>query len=330
MTKPFCFILPVFNRHILAQELSKWVTHPLVTCACRPCRLSIPPEISSLFRCTPNVSLQDQRQNCWNLRDRGLPLSKLTYPALFPKQQHTTSRKVQGDEHLEQWHLVRGPSKIPLRNVRRISNKQQDYSSTKEGGRNTYPLPDSLNYDDVLEILHNHSVLSQIFWPHSSARVRIQPGSVSSMSNFLIEKDRSEFKASLCSQPDGVTCTEELPLGLKVTTKYVIAGCDQIAREQSVHDEKGGAVSTSNLLRSPITPLDHQLYLVEQRFATAFKLLTPWIQMKQGTLTKTENLMEVLKKLGESQKDLISALSDLNGIATYVAPHTSYEKANDG
>ena len=40
--------------------------------------------------------------------------------------------------------------------------------------------------------------------------------------------------------------------------------------------------------------------------------------------------MEVLKKLGESQKDLISALSDLNGIATYVAPHTSYEKANDG
>ena len=52
--------------------------------------------------------------------------------------------------------------------------------------------------------------------------------------------------------------------------------------------------------------------------------------MKQGTLPKTENLMEVLKKLGESQKDLISALSDLNGIATYVAPHTSYEKANDG
>lgn len=150
------------------------------------------------------------------------------------------------------------------------------------------------------------------------------------MSNFLIEKDRSEFKASLCSQPDGVTCTEELPLGLKVTTKYVIAGCDKSAREQSVHDEKGGAVSTSDLLRSPITSLDHQLYLVEQRFATAFKLLTPWIQMKQSTLPKTENLMEVLKKLGESQKDLISALSDLNGIATYVAPHTSYEKANDG
>jgi hypothetical protein len=153
---------------------------------------------------------------------------------------------------------------------------------------------------------------------------------VSSISNFLIEQDQSEFKASLCSQRNGVTCTEELPLGLKVTIKYVIAECDQIAGQQSVHDEKGGAVSTSDLLKSPITPLDHQLYLVEQRFATAFKLLTPWIQIKQGTIPKTENLMEVLKNLGESQKDLISALSDLNGIATYMAPRTSYEKANDG
>ncbi|CAI9634962.1 unnamed protein product [Alternaria burnsii] len=204
------------------------------------------------------------------------------------------------------------------------------FSSTNEGGRNTYPLPDSLGYDDVLEILHNHSVLSQIFWPHSSARVRIQPGSVSNMSNFLIEQGQSEFKVSLCSQPNGITCTEELPLGIKATTKFVIGGCDQIAGEQTVHDEKGGAVSTSDLLKSPITPLNHQLYLVEQRFVTAFKLLVPWVQIKQGTIPKTENLMEVLKSLGESQKDLISALSDLNGIATYVAPHISNEKANDG
>jgi hypothetical protein len=213
----------------------------------------------------------------------------------------------------------------------KVSNKQQVFSSTKTGDKSTYPLPDSLNSDDVLQILHNHSVLAQIFWPHSSAALQTQPSSTPNMSNFLVGQCKSEFKTTLCSQPDGVVCTEEMPLGMKAIITYVVASRDQLAEEQNAHSEKGEAVSTSSLLNLSTTPLDHQLYLVEERAATALKPLASFIKVKQTStlIPKTANLIKVLERMGGPQKDLGSALSELNGAATQVDADISMGKAKN-
>ncbi|KAH6867039.1 hypothetical protein BKA58DRAFT_216526 [Alternaria rosae] len=207
------------------------------------------------------------------------------------------------------------------------------FYSTKTGSKSTYPLPDSLNADDILQILHNHSVLSQIFWPHSSATIRTQPSSTSNVSNFIVGQYGSEYKATLCSQSDGVVCTEEMPLGVKATITYVVVGRDQLAKQQIARSEIGEAGSTSsslNLSNSSTTPLDHQLYLLEEIAATAFKPLASLISIKQNKLIpKTGNLVKVLENLGGPQKDLISALSELNDIRTHVDADISLDKAKE-
>lgn len=226
------------------------------------------------------------------------------------------------------------PSPATGRYIQWISDKWQVLYSTKTGSKSTYPLPDGLNADGILQILHNHSVLSQIFWPHSSATIRIQPSSMSNVSNFLVGQHGSEYKATLCSQPDGVVCTEEMPLGLKATITYAVVDRDRLAKQQIARNEESEAGSTSsflNMSNSSTTPLDHQHYLLEEIAATAFKPLASFIKIGQNKLIpKTENLVKVLEHLGGPQKDLIAALSELNGIRTHVDADVSLDKAKDG
>ncbi|KAI4951401.1 hypothetical protein J4E91_004111 [Alternaria rosae] len=124
-----------------------------------------------------------------------------------------------------------------------------------------------------------------------------------------------------------------MPLGVKATITYVVVGRDQLAKQQITRSEIGEAGSTSSLLNLSnlsTTPLDHQLYLLEEIAATAFKPLASLISIKQNKLIpKTENLVKVLENLGGPQKDLISALSELNGIRTHRERY-EYEYSTNG
>ncbi|KAI4678245.1 uncharacterized protein J4E88_006766, partial [Alternaria novae-zelandiae] len=112
-----------------------------------------------------------------------------------------------------------------------------------------------------------------------------------------------------------------MPLGLKATITYAVVDRDRLAKQQIARSEESEAGSTSsfvNTSNSSTTPLDHQHYLLEEIAATAFKPLASFIRIGQNKLIpKTENLVKVLEHLGGPQKDLIAALSELNGIRTH-------------
>ncbi|XPS73965.1 hypothetical protein M3J09_006093 [Ascochyta lentis] len=191
------------------------------------------------------------------------------------------------------------------------------FYSSKTSNRKTYPISDGLDSGEVVQILHDHSVLAQIFWPHSSATVRAEMNSPPSMSEFVIGQQGSSYKATLCSQENGATCIEELHLGIKVTIVYSVATQDQLSQKEGSSSNKDEAASTSGFSDFTVCPPDHQLYLVEEKTMTVLKpasFLLGWNE--EGIILKTKNLLQVLTNLGETRMGIMSALADLNGMAT--------------
>lgn len=145
-----------------------------------------------------------------------------------------------------------------------------------------------------------------------------------------MHENNLDIKASICSQPNGVACTEDLPLGLKATHTYSVASRDQLAEEQIAQSEKEEAGSESSLINFSTVPLDRQLYLVEEKSAIAWKPLASFVRVKDDKLAlKTENLLRMLECLGRTQKDTVSALAELNGMRTHVDADIDVEKAKN-
>jgi len=137
-------------------------------------------------------------------------------------------------------------------------------------------------------------------------------------------------RASICSQPNGVTCFEELPLGLKATFTYTVVGRDQLAEEDMAQSEKGEAESKSSLLSLSTIPMNSQLYLVEEVSVTVLKPVASFVKLKErNTPLKTENLLKVLKSFGGTQKDIMSILAEINGMRTHVDADVDAEKAKN-
>ncbi|KAF9696995.1 hypothetical protein EKO04_005118 [Ascochyta lentis] len=137
------------------------------------------------------------------------------------------------------------------------------------------------------------------------------------MSEFVIGQQGSSYKATLCSQENGATCIEELHLGIKVTIVYSVATQDQLSQKEGSSSNKDEAASTSGFSDFTVCPPDHQLYLVEEKTMTVLKpasFLLGWNE--EGIILKTKNLLQVLTNLGETRMGIMSALADLNGMAT--------------
>ena len=119
---------------------------------------------------------------------------------------------------------------------------------------------------------------------------------------------------------------EEMPLGIRFTVVFAVASRYQLAEEQDMDINSMDKLSSSTLLNTTKSPLDHpmnhQLYLVEERTATALKPTMLLVKLDSGNIiSKTENLLQVLKTLSETGKDLLSAIADLN--STTVQGNTS-------
>lgn len=158
----------------------------------------------------------------------------------------------------------------------------------------------------MLGVLHDHSMLSQVFWPPSLTKVLEEKRTDPSSTELLVGPSNVRTRAKLTTQTDGVVCTEDMPLGLQFTVTYRIVGRQDIARDDTV-----GAESTSSLLGSAIPAPDCLFYLEEERTVLAPKPLSSIVSLKDGPVMKTQNLVRVLEELGQNGKDMTSALGSL-------------------
>lgn len=158
----------------------------------------------------------------------------------------------------------------------------------------------------MLSVLHDHSMLSQVFWPPSLTKVLEENRTDPSSTELLVGPSNVRSRAKLTAQTDGVVCTEDMLLGLVFTVTYRIVDSQDIARGDTV-----GAESTSSLLSSAIPAPDCLFYLEEERAVIAPKPLSSIVNLKDGPVMKTQNLVRVLEELGQNGKDVTSALASL-------------------
>jgi hypothetical protein len=133
-----------------------------------------------------------------------------------------------------------------------------------------------LEYDTVLSILHDHSLVSGVFWPASSREENKGPEFTS-----LVFLPRPQCKHSLFNHEHGVICTEEAPLGFTITIKYTIY------RGES-GEEKSVVAAESNL------------YLEEERSMRGPRPVVSWAKFGQGPIAKTRNLLRFLEELSRN------------------------------
>lgn len=194
-----------------------------------------------------------------------------------------------------------------------------------------HPLPESLRHDDVVQILHDHSLLARILWPDSCPNVQGEPDSFPTTSKFIVEQGRSIYTAILCSLTNGVTCTEELPMGFKITNTFIVARVDQLPEEeQNARSKREAAASNIAPVDCASTCSDYPLFLVEERSVDALKPAMLVMNWKDGeAAVKTQNLLHILSILGESGKDVSSALSYLHGSEGLHSSNLSLEKVKN-
>lgn len=180
------------------------------------------------------------------------------------------------------------------------------FYTSKTAQKAYYPLPNALGYEDVLSIIHNESLLRQIFWPEStnSNEGTLAPG-LSSLVGGLLPSP--QIKYSLSVRENGVICTEELPLGFMATITYTLSRKGK-AGEGGIDESESGRFS-----HSETSPFDSRLYLAEERTAGTPRLMAGFVKFGEGPIVKTRNLMGFLNELVRNGRDVAAALQSLHG-----------------
>lgn len=158
----------------------------------------------------------------------------------------------------------------------------------------------------MLSILHNESLLRQIFWPEStnSDEGTTAPGLSSLVDGLGFPS--SQIKYSLSVRENGVICTEELPLGFMATIAYTLSKGNK-AGEGDIDSESG------RFSHSESSPFDSRLYLAEERTAGIPRLMAGFVKFGEGPIVKTRNLMGFLEDLVRNGRDVDAALQSLHG-----------------
>ncbi|ODM20525.1 hypothetical protein SI65_03578 [Aspergillus cristatus] len=188
------------------------------------------------------------------------------------------------------------------------------FYSAKTAKKEHYPIPEALNTQHVLGVLHDHSVLVQVLWPR---QVLEEKRTDSSSTTFTIGPSDSTTKATLTSQGNGIVCTENMPLGLQFTVTYRIVTSQENSRKENTgKTEPVEAESTFSLLNSTTSPTEPRLHLEEERSVLAPKPLSKVLNMSEGPIVKTQNLVMVLEEVARNGMDIASALGSLKASTT--------------
>lgn len=202
-----------------------------------------------------------------------------------------------------------------------------DFYSTKAAEKEQYPIPDTLDPEYVLEILHDPSLLSRIFWPGSSNLVREEKkeNTCTMTARFTIQRSPNNnanlTKAALTPLQDGVLYTEEMGFDIELRIAYTIVRRDddqtaQTAEKQNM--DMDGTESTTSTLLNHTTSSDaapshiSQSYLEVERSIVALKPLLKVLNLEGGPIEKTRNFLHIIEELSLNGKDLSSALANLN------------------
>ncbi|KAF5857186.1 hypothetical protein ETB97_006178 [Aspergillus alliaceus] len=201
------------------------------------------------------------------------------------------------------------------------------FYSTKAAKKELYPISEALSIQDVLDVLHTHSMLSQVFWPLSVTEGLEKKTTTPQRTKFTVSSLDTNDKATLTSQADAVTCTEETILGLRFTVTYRIIDSRYNPEQKIIHDIFQ-TESTSSLINSTTLPLETRLYLEEERSLTAPKPLSSLMKMKDGPIVKTRNLLFFLEEMSRNGADMASTIASLKDSVT-VARERRQEKTKE-
>lgn len=184
----------------------------------------------------------------------------------------------------------------------RLTLKKVLYS-TKSAKTESYSIPEELNATDVLNILHNHTLLADTFWPQSESEVVEEKRISSSTTEFVISSSAGSARATMSKTTDGLFYQEEMPLGLKMAIYYKVVDVQD-------QDQKATQASTR-----PTSSADAGLYLVEERSVAAPRPLSMIVKVKEGPIEKTRHLVWLLNELGWNGKNMAEALAGLRASA---------------
>ncbi|RYP27601.1 hypothetical protein DL767_007606 [Monosporascus sp. MG133] len=173
--------------------------------------------------------------------------------------------------------------------------------STKTAKKEYYPIPDTLNLQDVLAILRDHSILSNVFWPRSAREIPEEKRTGPSTTEFSIGSSAARGRATMTTKADGIVYEEEMPLGLKMTVVYRVTDCPPGTWSKDSDASSDALLSLS----------ESRLCLEEERSVAAPRPLSMLVNLKDGPIVKTQNLVRVLNEFGRNGKDLVSALASL-------------------
>ncbi|KFX88199.1 hypothetical protein O988_09123 [Pseudogymnoascus sp. VKM F-3808] len=192
------------------------------------------------------------------------------------------------------------------------------FFSTTSPPKARYPIPPPLDYEAVLEILHNETLLHQVFYPELYSTPIQEDEDMTGLENKAALEKRAgatglantstgqpDPKVSLSPLSNGISCIEEMPLGFTATTTYTLSTSTPSPSTTSPDPSSPnqGAQSSS----------DSTLYLEEHRSFRALKPITRWVTYAEGPILKTRNLLRFLEEMSASggRNDIDSALASL-------------------
>ncbi|RLL93411.1 hypothetical protein CFD26_100911 [Aspergillus turcosus] len=172
--------------------------------------------------------------------------------------------------------------------------------SRKSAEKEYYPVPEGLSPTDVLQILHNHTLLANTFWPRSESEVVEEKRTSNSITEFVINSSAGSARVTMSTTTDGLFYEEEMPLGLKMAIYYKVVNIQDQNAQASAH---------------PTLSNESHLHLVEERSVVAPRPLSMLVKVKEGPIEKTRHLIWLLNELGRNGKNMAEALAGLRASA---------------
>ena len=157
-------------------------------------------------------------------------------------------------------------------------------------------------------------MLAQVLWPRQVLEEKRTD--LSSIASTIGSSD-STAKATLTSQGNGIVCTGNMPLGVQFIVLYRIVTSQENSRKENTgKTEPVGAESASSILSPTTSPTEPRLHLEEKRCVLAPKPLSKVLNMSEGPIVETQNLVMVLEELAQNGMDIASALGSLKASTT--------------
>ncbi|KFX99567.1 hypothetical protein V490_01755 [Pseudogymnoascus sp. VKM F-3557] len=198
------------------------------------------------------------------------------------------------------------------------------FFSTTSPPKARYLIPPPLDYETVLGILHNETLLHQVLYPELySTLVQEDENKIGREKRPAPDTAQPDPTVSFSPLSNGISCIEEMPLGFTATTIYTLS---------TSPDSSATSPDPSSLNQAPPSSSDPTLYLEEHRSLRALKPITRWVTHAEGPILKTRNLLRFLEEASAGEGGLgkdIDHAAALARASLYSLPAGKTDKFKD-